>query len=136
MSGASIYDDYAHHPTEIKATLEGARGLTDKKLWCVFQSHTYSRTKALLDEFSHSFDKADRVIIVDIYPARETDTLGMSPQVMATHIGGDAIACPKMEDAARLLMDGLEEGDVAIIMGAGNINRMFDILKNQIKKDT
>ena len=136
MAGAEIYDDYAHHPTEIKATLEGARGLTDKKLWCVFQSHTYSRTKALLDEFSQSFGKADRVIIIDIYPARETDTLGMSPQVMAMRIGGGAIACPKMEDAARLLLDGLEEGDVAIIMGAGNINRMFDILKDHIKKDT
>ena len=79
----------------------------------------------------------DEAIIIDsrTYPARETDTLGMSPAVMAERIGENAISCPKMEDAAELLRSELHEDDLLIIMGAGNINRMFDILKDDIKKD-
>ena len=133
LRGAEVYDDYGHHPTEVKTTLEGAKMLAEGRLWCVFQSHTYSRTKALLDEFSTAFDAADRVVIVDIYPARETDTLGMSPEVMADRIGDKALACPRLEDAAELLRTELCEGDLAIIMGAGNINRMFKILEEDLK---
>lgn len=135
LCDAEVYDDYAHHPTEVRSTLSGAKKLAEKRLVCVFQSHTYSRTKALLGEFSEAFCEADKVIIIDIYPARETDTLGMSPAVMAERIGENAVACPKMEDAAELLKSELREGDLLIIMGAGNINKMFDILKDDIKKD-
>jgi UDP-N-acetylmuramate--alanine ligase len=73
------------------------------------------------------------VIIVDIYPARETDTLGMSPAVMAERIGERAIACPKLEDAAELLRSEVRAGDMVVIMGAGNINRMFKILEADLK---
>ncbi len=133
LSGADVYDDYGHHPTEVKTTLEGAKKFAEGRLWCVFQSHTYSRTKALLDEFALAFDAADKVIIVDIYPARETDTLGMSPAVMAERIGERAIACPRMEDAAELLRSEVRAGDMVVIMGAGNINRMFKILEADLK---
>ena len=136
LGGADVYDDYGHHPTEVRSTLEGAKMLADGgRLWCVFQSHTYSRTKALLDDFAKAFGAADKVVIVDIYPARETDTLGMSPQVMAERIGNRAVSCPKLSEAAELLRAELREGDVAVIMGAGNINGIFDILKGDIKKD-
>ena len=133
LNGAAVYDDYAHHPTEVKATLEGARRITEGRLWCVFQSHTYSRTKALLEDFADSFNAADKVVIVDIYPARETDTLGMSPEVMAGRIGKNAISCPKIEDAASLVVREVEDGDTLIIMGAGNIDKIFGMLKNDIK---
>jgi UDP-N-acetylmuramate--alanine ligase len=73
------------------------------------------------------------VVIVDIYPARETDTLGMSPEVMAGRIGKNAISCPKIEDAASLVVREVEDGDTLIIMGAGNIDKIFGMLKNYIK---
>ena len=133
LNGADVYDDYAHHPTEVKATLAGAKGMSEGRLWCVFQSHTYSRTKALLEEFSHAFEDADKVVIVDIYPARETDTLGMSPAVMAERIKG-AMPCPRLEDAAALLCREVTEDDTVIIMGAGNINRIFSILERDMIK--
>ena len=72
-NGILIYDDYAHHPSEIKATLKAAKSKQKNKIWCIFQPHTYTRTKALLNEFSESFYDADNVIITDIYAAREKD---------------------------------------------------------------
>src|SRR3989337_2661250 len=80
VKGVAVYDDYAHHPTEIKATLGAARQRHQGRLWAVFQPHTYHRTKHLLSEFAASFDLADRVIITDIYmpPGREADNLGIS----------------------------------------------------------
>jgi len=129
-NGALLYDDYGHHPTEVRTTLKGAKAMTVGKgrLWCVFQSHTYSRTAALLSEFATAFDDADRVVILPIYSARETDTLGMSPSVMADAIGNGALPTESFADAARILREELREEDVAIIMGAGDSYRMFDLL--------
>ena len=76
IHGAKIFDDYAHHPTEIKATIEAAKAFEPKKLWVVFQPHTYSRTATLFEEFTTCFEKADTVILEDIYAAREIDTSG------------------------------------------------------------
>ena len=72
-NGALIVDDYAHHPTELKATLSAAKKMKKNKLWCIFQPHTYTRTKSLLNEFAEAFYAADKVIITDIYAAREDD---------------------------------------------------------------
>ena len=129
-NGASLYDDYGHHPTEVRTTLKGAKAMTAGKgrLWCVFQSHTYSRTAALLSEFATAFADADRVVILPIYPARETDTLGMSPLVMADAIGNGAVPTEGFAQAAKILRNELREEDVAIIMGAGDSYRMFDLL--------
>ena len=94
LNGAAVYDDYAHHPTEVKATLEGAKALCREAgdLICVFQPHTYSRTAALLEEFSQAFHGADRVYFADIYAAREENHLvhgdGERVGVAAYDIGG------------------------------------------------
>ncbi len=133
VNGARVYDDYGHHPTEIKTTLEGVRKMCNGgRLVCVFQSHTYSRTAALLDDFSKALAVADRVIITDIYSARETDTKGMSPELMAKitrALGTNASACHGFDCAAKMLKDELTKGDVAVVMGAGDVWHTFDYLE-------
>ena len=127
-NGAALYDDYAHHPTEISATLRGARKLTEGRLFCVFQSHTYSRTHALMDEFAEALSLADRVLVTDVYAARETDTKGVTPAGFAARIGTGASATPSFSEAARVLCEELRAGDVAIIMGAGDVYKVFGFL--------
>lgn len=131
LNGASVYDDYAHHPTEIAATLSGARNMRGEggRLWCVFQSHTYSRTASLLDGFAESLRIADRVIITDIYAARETDTKGITPELFASRVGDMASACHGFDKAAEILANELRVGDVAIIMGAGDVWQTFNYLE-------
>ena len=130
LNGASVYDDYGHHPTEVKVTLAGARDMIedDGRLFCVFQSHTYSRTAALLGDFASALDMADRVVITDIYAARETDTMGITPELFAECIGDKAIACHGFHKAAEVLRKELREGDVAIVMGAGDVWHTFEYL--------
>lgn len=134
--GAELYDDYGHHPTEIRATLSGARGIPAQggRLFCVYQPHTYSRTAALLDEFTTAFGDADRVLFVDIYAARETDTLGVSSALLAKRVGTRASYAGSVERAAEMLQSELREGDAVIVMGAGNIDRIFKVLEKDIKE--
>ena len=130
LCGAPVYDDYGHHPTEVKTTLLGARGLAreDGRLICVFQSHTYSRTAALFDDFADALSVADVVIVADIYAARETDDLGVSAEKLAKAIGKKAIAAGNMAECARLLSEIIEESDAAVVMGAGDIYKVFPLL--------
>lgn len=128
ISGARIFDDYGHHPTEVRATLAGAREMTEGRLFCVFQSHTYSRTATLLDDFSEALRIADRVVITDIYAARETDTMGVTPELFAERVGEQAVACHGFHKAAEVLRKELCEGDLAIVMGAGDVWHTFDYL--------
>ena len=130
LNGGRVYDDYGHHPTEVKATLAGARDMLPEggRLFCVFQSHTYSRTAALLDDFARALDIADRVIITDIYAARETDTLGITPELFAECVGEKAVACPAFYKAAEVLRREVTENDLAIVMGAGDVWHTFDYL--------
>lgn len=86
IGGVTIIDDYAHHPTEIEATLHAAKNYPHQKVWCVFQPHTYTRTKALLPEFAKALTLADHVVLADIYAARETDDLGISSQDLQKQI--------------------------------------------------
>ncbi len=129
LNGAEIYDDYAHHPTEISATLSAARKICTGKLTVVFQPHTYSRTAALLDNFASSLENCDEVIIADIYPARETDTLGMSAELLAgkiskgKYVGG-------FEETAEYIKSIAAPDDTVIIMGAGDVNKIIDILQS------
>ena len=128
VNGARIYDDYGHHPTEVKTTLEGVKKMLDGgRLFCVFQSHTYSRTRALFDDFVDALSVADRVIVADIYAAREIDTLGVTPELLAKKIAGGS-ACHGFEAIARLLQSELKQGDIAVVMGAGDIWHVFDYL--------
>lgn len=128
VNGAKVYDDYGHHPTEVETTLRGIkRALDGGRLFCVFQSHTYSRTYALFEDFARALSVADRVIVADIYPARETDTLGITPEGLAERIDG-ACAVHGFENIASALRSELSEGDIAVVMGAGDIWRVFEYL--------
>ena len=127
--GVPIYDDYAHHPTEIRATLEGAKRMVEEggRLWCVFQSHTYSRTAALIDGFAESLSIADRVLVCDIYAAREENVYGVNPEKLADMIDG-ARAVHGFDEPAEILKRELKDDDVAIIMGAGDVWKIFERL--------
>ena len=128
VNGARVYDDYGHHPTEVATTLDGVKRMLDGgRLFCVFQSHTYSRTRALFDDFADALAIADRVIVADIYAARETDTLGVTPELLAERITG-GIACHGFENIAKLLQMELRDGDIAVVMGAGDIWHVFEHL--------
>jgi len=119
-----IIDDYAHHPTEIAATLAAAAKLNHKKIWCIFQPHTYSRTLALLDEFSHAFSDADKVIVTDIYAAREIDEGKIHSRDLVERINQHQLKAEyisKFEDIASYIKTHAEPGDIVITMGAGNV---------------
>ncbi len=124
VDGLTIIDDYAHHPTEIKATLSTAKNYPHKTLWCVFQPHTYTRTKALMDEFAQALLLADKLIIADIYAARETDNLGISSRTLKEKIeslGHECYYFPSFEEIEKFLLQNCTKDDMLITMGAGNV---------------
>ena len=127
IRGARLFDDYAHHPREIEATLRTAREMLEGKgrLIAVFQSHTYSRTAAFFAEICAALRLADRVLVADIYPARETDTRGMSAARLAAGVGDRAIAPGSTPAVAAALLAELSPGDLAVVMGAGDIDCLF-----------
>lgn len=133
INGITIIDDYAHHPTEIEATLKTAAHYPHRKLWCIFQPHTYTRTKALFPEFAQALSHADHMILADIYAARETDTLGISSGQLAEAIrerGCDAVYLPDFESIEQYVLEHCEKGDLLITMGAGDVvNIGEDLLK-------
>lgn len=124
VGGVTIIDDYAHHPTEIEATLKAAANYPHRKVWCVFQPHTYTRTKALLPEFAQALTLADHVVLADIYAARETDTLGISSEDLADRIRELGTPCeyfPTFDEIENFLLENCTQGDLLITMGAGDI---------------
>ena len=127
--GALVYDDYAHHPTEVRATLEAARTLAPKRVLACFQPHLYSRTKMLAREFGRALALADVVIVLDVYPARERaeDFAGVSgllvAQAAAEAAGGRPVWwLPRAADAERMLASELREGDLLLTLGAGDVD--------------
>lgn len=133
--GITVVDDYAHHPSEIRATLAAARQrYAGRPIAVIFQPHTYSRTRALLGEFASAFGDADRVIITDIYPAREKDDLGVSARDlvgMMAHPQALYIADPS--EAGAWLSEHLSPGQVVITMGAGDVWRVGEELLAQLR---
>ncbi len=127
-NGAELYDDYGHHPTEVSTTLCGAKGLSHGRLICVFQPHTYSRTKALFDEFSKAFEYADKILLSDIYAAREKDDGSITSNMLARSIGDKAIYCGNIAQTAKILKKEITPSDTVVIMGAGDICKIFDLL--------
>lgn len=124
MGEVTIIDDYAHHPTEIHATLEAAKNYPHKKIWCVFQPHTYTRTKAFLPQFAEALCGADHVVLADIYAARETDNLGISSQTLQSLIVKRGTACdyfPTFSEIETFLKKNCAPGDLLITMGAGDV---------------
>ena len=131
IGGVTIIDDYAHHPTEIEATLHAAHNYPHKKLWCVFQPHTYTRTKALMDDFAKALTLADHVVLADIYAARETDTLGISSSMLAEKVnalGGCADYFDSFDKIETCLLENCKPGDVLITMGAGDVVKIGEKL--------
>ena len=131
IGGVTIIDDYAHHPTEITATLKAARNYPHKTLWCVFQPHTYTRTKAFLKDFAEALTLADEVVLADIYAARETDTLGISSETLRDEIEKLGHACayfPSFDEIENFLLKKCMNGDLLITMGAGDVHKIGENL--------
>lgn len=124
FNDVTVVDDYAHHPTEIKSTLSAAKAKKANKIWCVFQPHTFSRTKSLLKEFSESFDDADNIIILDIYPAREKDDGTIHSKNLVDLIakrGKNVLYMDSFEKAEKYLIEHCTKNDLLITMGAGDV---------------
>jgi len=127
LKDADIYDDYAHHPTEIEASLKTALSMPHNRVWCVFQPHTYTRTRALEKEFILALSKADRLIMAPIYAARENPIEGVTSEKIAKNVE-NAIYFEDMEKIADHVRDNIQDGDLVITMGAGDIWKVGEML--------
>lgn len=127
--GAKIYDDYAHHPDELRATIEAVRSMEPNRLVVAFQPHTYTRTKALFDDFVRELKKADLVVLAEIYAARERNTVGISSRDLAAEISG-SVYCSTLPEVTETLRGIASEGDVILTVGAGDIFRAGESLLN------
>lgn len=132
-NGMRIVDDYAHHPTEIKATLKAAQNTPHKDIWCLFQPHTYTRTLALLDEFPGSFVKADKVVIAEIYGAREKNVYRISSRDLVAKMKEkypekEVYYFASLEEIASFVYNNASAGDLIITMGAGDIYRVGEMI--------
>lgn len=137
VRGVVVVDDYAHHPTEIQATLTAARErFAGRSLWVVFQPHTYSRTKFLLEEFATAFDQADHVVVTDIYAAREHNDLGVhAAQLVARMRHPDTCYIPDLDSAASYVADRLGQDDVLFTVGAGDVWRVGEMVLSAMEAD-
>jgi UDP-N-acetylmuramate--alanine ligase len=128
LNGAVVYDDYGHHPAEIKATLAAAKSMGFQRVICAYQPHTYSRTAGLFGEFSEALSDADVVLLTDIYAAREQNIYGVSSSLLAKRIGERAHYCNGFSDLANQITALAREGDLIVVMGAGDIFKTFQYL--------
>ena len=131
LGGITIIDDYAHHPTEITATLEAAKKYPHKTTWCVFQPHTYTRTNAFLTDFAKSLSLADCVVLTDIYAAREKNTLGITSLDLLQELdklGTKSYYFPSFDEIENFLLENCESGDLLITMGAGDVVKIGENL--------
>lgn len=132
-AGVKIVDDYAHHPTEIKATLDASQNVPHNRLWCLFQPHTYTRTMALFDDFAEAFTKADKLILAEIYAAREKNIYKISSAQLAErikekHPEKEVLFIESFEEMADYVSQNAEQGDMVITMGAGDIYKVGEML--------
>lgn len=131
IGGVTIIDDYAHHPTEIEATLRAAANYPHTTLTVVFQPHTYTRTKAFLKDFAKALSLADKIVLADIYAARETDTLGISSKTLQKEIqnlGKECMYFPTFDEIENYLLTNSINGDLLITMGAGDVVKIGESL--------
>ncbi len=134
VNGFTIIDDYAHHPTEIKATLHAAANYPHHTIWCVFQPHTYTRTKAFLTDFAEALSLSDEIILTDIYAAREKDTLGISSKTLQAEIeklGHHCYYFSSFEETENFILKNCTKDDLLITMGAGDVVKIGE---NLLKK--
>lgn len=126
-NGIVVIDDYAHHPTEIQATLQAIHRVPHKRIFCVFQPHTYSRTQLLFDDFVHAFGLIDQLVILDIYAAREMDPGTVHSRDLANRIARTGLSCvylPTFADTVTYLQQNCKSGDLLLTMGAGDVYRV------------
>ncbi len=127
VQGVTLIDDYGHHPTEIRATLEAARGCGFERLLVLFQPHRFSRTKALWNDFCQAFNQADLLVLTDIYPASELPIPGVTSEALAEAIRAaghkDAVHCATLQDGIESLLRRARPGDAILTIGAGNVGR-------------
>ncbi len=131
IGGVTVIDDYAHHPTEIEATLRAAANAPHQRLWCVFQPHTYTRTKAFMKDFAKALSLADKVVLTDIYAARETDHLGISSETLQKELqdlGQECYYFPTFDEIENFLLENCINGDMLITMGAGDVHKIGENL--------
>ena len=131
IGGVTVIDDYAHHPTEITATLQAAKTYPHNNIWCVFQPHTYTRTKNFMKDFARALTLADHVVLADIYAARETDTLGISSENLQQEIlalGHECHYFPTFDEIEIFLLENCINGDLLITMGAGDVHKIGENL--------
>ncbi len=138
--GVKIVDDYAHHPTEIKEALKAANKIPHRKLWCLFQPHTYTRTLALFNEFAQAFDDADNIIMVEIYAAREKNIYKLSSKSVAEEIKKNSPTknvefLPTFEEIVKHVMDNSNDGDLVLTMGAGDVYKIGEMILEKDAKE-
>ena len=131
--GADVYDDHAHHPHELEATIDAVRSMGDRRIVMAFQPHTYTRTAALFDDFVRELKKADVVVLAEIYAARERNTVGISSADLAEKIPG-SIYCETLPQVTDKLAQIIQPGDVVLTVGAGDIFRAGDALLKLTEK--
>lgn len=132
INGARFYTDYAHHPDELGATLKAARSVATGRLVTLFQPHTFTRLHDFFDEFASSFSCSDLALFTDVFSARETNRFGIGSRDLASAAGG--IYLPSLEDSADYLLENTHEGDTVMLMGAGDVNLVWDIMIKKGKK--
>jgi UDP-N-acetylmuramate--alanine ligase len=136
--GIAVIDDYAHHPTEIRATLSAAKSGNFARIFVIFQPHRYTRTFHLFDDFARAFNLADSVLILDIYPAGENPIDGITTPALIEKIKSfghkNAIYAPDFEMIESYIVANAKEGDAVIVMGAGNVTKLSDILSERFSK--
>ena len=138
INGVKIIDDYAHHPTEIQATLAAISNTTTGKIYCIFQPHTFTRTKILLDSFSESFKNVNHVIITDIYAAREYDNGEIHSRDLVNAVNrktGNAIYLETFEETEKYLFSNIKDGDIVLTMGAGNVYLIGESMLEKYKQN-
>jgi UDP-N-acetylmuramate--alanine ligase len=133
--GVSVIDDYGHHPTEIRATLDAARQCGFRKIHVIFQPHRYTRTRDLMDDFSTAFSGADSLTVLDIYPASEHPIEGITGQALAEKIRqqGTAVSYSgSFSDAVSAVTSAAQAGDMILTLGAGSISQLSSMLLEQL----
>ena len=130
FNGAVVYDDYAHHPDELAATIEAVRTMEHNRLVVAFQPHTYTRTNALFDDFVRELKKADVVVLAEIYAARERNTVGISSKDLSIQVPG-SVYCETLPQVTERLRELAQPGDVILTVGAGDIFRAGEALLGQ-----
>ena len=127
VNGAKVYDDYGHHPTEITAVANALKKKKYNHSWVIFQPHTYSRTKNLMDDFAKCLTNFDNIIVTDIYAARETNTYGVSAKDIVDKIedlGRNAYYIPNFDDIIDFVKRNVKKDDIIITQGAGTITQV------------